>query len=110
MNIVFLLNSKAYSYLTRTGPDMVEKKAKDAQDILFILSFMLRNRITATKEQCRWVVDYDFWKEFTRDYEGQERRLAAIGLERDRTPSNSNRASVDSRRRSSGSRSSGRSR
>jgi hypothetical protein len=103
MNMVFLLNSKAYSYLSRKGEDMVKMKAKDGYDILFILDFMVKNGMMARKEQCRWVVDYDFWKGFSHDFEGQEGSLTAVGLERDRTPSSTNRASVESRRRSSGS-------
>lgn len=109
MNIVFLLNSKAYSYLTRVGPDATEKKRIDGRDIIFILGYMRRENIWATSQQCRWVVDYDFWVDFTRSYDNQEAMLTAIGLQRERTPSNSNRSSrrASSERRS---RSTGRSR
>lgn len=92
MNIVFLLNSKAYSYLTRTGPDAMHKKDVDARDIIFILGHMRRTGTRPGKEQCQWVVDYDFWVDFTRAYDGQEARLMAVGLQRNQTPSPSNRS------------------
>ncbi|ERF68169.1 hypothetical protein EPUS_05250 [Endocarpon pusillum Z07020] len=112
VNIVFLLNSKAYSYLSRSGPDAMQKKDSDARDIIFILGYMESASVRASKEQCRWVIDYNFWMGFTRAYDGQEARLMAIGLQRERTPSHSNRSSLrasserrrsDESRRSSGS-------
>lgn len=47
----------------------------------------------ANKQQCRWVVDYDFWMDFTRAYEGQEAVLEAAGLQCERAPNDSNRSS-----------------
>ena len=93
VNPVFLLNSKAYSYLTRVGPDAMQKKQTDGGDIVFLLGYLRRAKIRATAQQCRWVIDYDFWTEFTRAYDGLEAVLLAIGLQRERTPSNSNRSS-----------------
>lgn len=43
MSMIPLLNSKAYSYLTRTGPDAVQKKDNDGRDIIFILGYMKRS-------------------------------------------------------------------
>lgn len=89
----FLLNSKAYSYITRIGPDMQQKKVNDAQDIIFLVDYMRRHRISPARGQCRWVVDYDFWTAFCSDYQGAEQSFNALGLHRDPTPSSSNRAS-----------------
>lgn len=60
VTIGFLLNSKAYSYMTRVGPDANAKRAMDASDILFILDYMVRKQITADRRENRWAVDYDF--------------------------------------------------
>jgi hypothetical protein len=93
MNPIFLLNSKAYSYLARVGRDAIQKKEIDGGDIVFLLGYMRRANIRATAQQCRWVIDHDFWTQFTRAYEGQEAMLRAVGLQRERTPSSSNRSS-----------------
>ena len=94
----------------------MQKKDKDGRDIIFILDYMQRAGMRASREQCKWVVDYDFWMDFTRAYDGQEARLMAFGLQRERTPSQSNRSSrrasserrrSDESRRSSGRRSNG---
>lgn len=93
MTIGFLLNSKAYSYMTRVGPDMVEKKINDANDIFFIADYMRKRKIPAKRDESRWVVDYDFWTTFCRDYPDAERIFGALGLQRDATPNPSNRES-----------------
>ncbi|KAI9844810.1 MAG: hypothetical protein M1837_005228 [Sclerophora amabilis] len=107
VTITFLLNSKAYSYMTRVGPDMQAKKINDANDILFIAAYMKKTQMRANKNSCRWVVDYDFWTMFCRDFQGAENTLRALGLERDPTPSPSNRqsraSSVSARSRASSS-------
>jgi hypothetical protein len=91
VKIAFLLNSKAYSYLTR---DTATNKAKDGRDIVFILDYMLRKRIRPCREECRWVVDCRFWTDFVGFYPGQEAKLTAIGLQRDPTPANSTTSSA----------------
>lgn len=96
MPIDFLLNSKAYSYITRVGPDMQQKKASDAQDIIFLLDYMRRNGLVPDRQQCRWVVDYDFWTAFCGSYQGAEERFQRLGLQRDPTPSSSNRGTRNS--------------
>ena len=101
MPIDFLLNSKAYAYMTRVGPDANQKKITDANDLVFIMNFMRSRNVRADPRRCRWIVDYDFWIQFTRDFEGTEAKLRSIGLNRDPTPSQSNRSS---RRASSASR------
>jgi hypothetical protein len=101
LRMALLLNSKAYSYSTRAGPDANERKQKDANDVLFILDYVRRHRSHVNPRYCRWVVDYDFWVEFTGIYQDTEAQFVAIGLQRDRTPNGSNR---QSRRSSSGSR------
>jgi hypothetical protein len=103
-NMSFLLNSKAYSYMTRIGPDMMEKKGNDAADILFIIANLNRQRTKVSQQECRWVVDHDFWSTFCPLYEGVEGSFQALGLQKDETPNPSNRASIRSsmeRRRSS---------
>ena len=92
-NINYLLNSKGYSYLTRIGDDRRQKMAADAQDIIFIISYMRRHRIAARQSECRWIVDYDFWTMFCPNYQGTEQSLQALGLRRDATPSSTNRTS-----------------
>ena len=104
MPIEFLLNSKAYSYMTRVGPDADATRLNDANDLFFIIGYMRKCHIKLDRRRCRWVVDYDFWTTFARDFQGAERQLQDLGLKRDATPSNSNRSS---RRASSGSRISG---
>ena len=96
MPVDFLLNSKAYSYITRVGPDMQQKKASDAQDIIFLLDYMRRNNHVLDRQQCRWVVDYDFWTAFCSSYQGAEERFQRLGLQRDRTPNASNRGTRNS--------------
>jgi hypothetical protein len=91
VKIVFLLNSKAYSYLTR---DIARDKAKDGRDIVFILDYMLKKHIRPSREQCRWVVDCRFWTDFVGIYPDQEARLVAIGLQRDPTPAHSTASSA----------------
>jgi hypothetical protein len=103
MPIDFLLNSKAYAYMTRVGPDANAKRTTDANDLVFILNLMRSRNLRVDARRCRWIVDYDFWTQFTRDFEGTEAMLRSIGLNRDPTPSQSNRSS---RRASSGSRAS----
>ncbi|KAF1961308.1 hypothetical protein CC80DRAFT_589703 [Byssothecium circinans] len=100
----FLLDSKAYSYMTRVGPDADAKRLIDANDLFFIIDYMKERQIRPDRRRCRWVLDYDFWTTFTRAFEGAERLLLDLGLQRDATPSDSNRSS---RRASSGSRTSG---
>jgi hypothetical protein len=96
MPVDFLLNSKAYSYITRVGPDMQQKKASDAQDIIFLLDYMRRNNHVQDRQQCRWVVDYDFWTAFCGNYQGAEERFQRLGLQRHRTPNASNRGARNS--------------
>ncbi|KIM94595.1 hypothetical protein OIDMADRAFT_60374 [Oidiodendron maius Zn] len=96
MPVDFLLNSKAYSYITRVGPDMQQKKASDAQDIIFLLDYMRRNGLVPDRQQCRWVIDYDFWTAFCGSYQGAEERFQRLGLRRDPTPSSSNRGTRNS--------------
>lgn len=50
MNLVFLLNSKAYAYSTRVGPDKAQKKDNDARDIIFILAYMQSNDMEASRK------------------------------------------------------------
>jgi hypothetical protein len=90
MPVEYLLNSKAYSYLTRIGPDMQQKKASDAQDIIFLVNYMKKSNARPDRRQCRWVVDYDFWTAFCSSYQGSEERFQALGLQRDATPNSSN--------------------
>ncbi|KAF2801374.1 uncharacterized protein BDZ99DRAFT_469699 [Mytilinidion resinicola] len=52
-NMSFLLNSKAYSYMTRIGPGMMEKKRNDAADILFIIAYLKRQRTKVSQKECR---------------------------------------------------------
>jgi hypothetical protein len=96
MPVDFLLNSKAYSYITRVGPDMQQKKASDAQDIIFLLDYMRRNDHVPDRQHCRWVVDHDFWTAFCGSYRGAEERFQRLGLQRDPTPSASNRGTRNS--------------
>ncbi len=96
MTAGFLLNSKAWAFLTRAGPDMREKKANDANDIIFIVNYMRKNHIYTNRHECRWVVDYDFWTTFCTQYEGAEGAFQAINLQRDATPSSSNREARNS--------------
>ena len=107
--IEYLLNSKAWAYLTRVGNDRQAKMAIDARDILFIIEYMRRHRVAARPSECRWVVDYDFWTLFCRSYDGAEQALQSLGLRRDATPNQSNRQSRNSSmsRSSSGNRSGG---
>ncbi|TGO68777.1 hypothetical protein BOTNAR_0020g00510 [Botryotinia narcissicola] len=93
MPLDFLLNSKAYSFLSRVGPDKQQKMANDAQDILFLLGYMKKSNYKLDKRHCRWVVDYDFWASFCATYSSAERDFHALGLQRDQTPSSSNRGS-----------------
>ncbi len=65
------------------------KKMKDGGDIVFILDYMLRHSMRAGREECRWVVDYRFWTDFTRLYPLQKAKLTAIGLQRDPIPGSS---------------------
>lgn len=96
VKIGYLLNSKAYSYMTRIGNDQRDKKAVDAEDILFLLTAMLEQPIPTSSFNCRWVTDYDFWTTFCSTYQGAEDDLQALGLRRDKTPSASNRESLNS--------------
>jgi hypothetical protein len=91
MPVDYLLNSKAYSYLTRIGPDLQQKKASDAQDIIFLVNYMKKSNARPDRRQCRWVVDYDFWTAFCSSYQGVEADFQKLGLQRDATPSSSNR-------------------
>ncbi|THV51033.1 hypothetical protein BGAL_0126g00230 [Botrytis galanthina] len=93
MPLDFLLNSKAYSFLSRVGPDKQQKMANDAQDIIFLLGYMKKKNYKLDKRHCRWVVDYDFWASFCATYSSAERNFHALGLQRDQTPSSSNRGS-----------------
>lgn len=93
MPLDFLLNSKAYSYLSRVGPDKQQKMSNDAQDILYLIEYMKEKRYVPDKRHCRWVVDHDFWTFFCGDYTTAERDFHALGLQRDQTPSSSNRGS-----------------
>ena len=110
VKICFLLNSKAYCYLSRIGNDRQTKMALDANDILLIADLMQRQRVPARSSDCRWLTEYDFWTTFCSGYMGAERVFHALGLQRDKTPSASNRESRNSSmaslsRRSSGNRS-----
>jgi hypothetical protein len=42
---------------------------------------MIGKGIRASGEQCRWVVDYQFWTEFTESVPGAEEKLTAVGLQ-----------------------------
>ena len=94
--LAFLLNSKAYAYMTRAGPDSLQKRADNAADFFFVVEYMRKHRIGVNRKTCRWVVDYDFWTTFCNDFEGAERALRAPGLQRDPTPSSSNRETRNS--------------
>ena len=96
MSADFLLNSKAYLFMSRTGPDMQQKKANDAQDIIFLVNLMRKNNKIPDRRQCRWVVDYDFWTSFCASYQGAEELFQALGLQKDPTPSSSNRGTRNS--------------
>lgn len=107
MRLTFLLDSKAYSYMTRAGPDAAAKKVSDASDINFIIEYLRRINTRVDPRQCRWATDYDFWQRFTGDYPSAEARLRNAGLVRDATPNESNRSTrraSDASRRSSSSR------
>ncbi|KAI9765864.1 MAG: hypothetical protein M1839_005300 [Geoglossum umbratile] len=95
----FLLNSKAYSCLTRIGP----KKTADLNDFAHMANYIYNNRITPNLN-ARWVIDHDFWQALRDNGHGPtEQYLTALGYEKERTPNQSNRESVVSYRRSSGS-------
>ena len=96
VKVGYLLNSKAYSYLSRIGPDRAAKMAVDADDILFLAAYMRRHRLSARRNESRWVVDYDFWTLFCSAYRGAEQAFQSIGLQRDATPSSSNRQTRNS--------------
>lgn len=87
---------------------MQQKKASDAQDIIFLLKYMKEKQIVPDRRHCKWVVDYDFWTVFCEDYQGAEAGFRALGLQRDSTSSPSNRStrnsSIDLRRSISGGR------
>ncbi|KAI9834807.1 MAG: hypothetical protein M1819_002893 [Sarea resinae] len=93
MPIRSLLNSKAYSYMTRAGSDASVKKSSDAQDILFIVNNMRMNNLVTNRNECPWVVDYDFWTEFCQRYPRAENDFRSLGLQRDATPNSSHRSS-----------------
>lgn len=88
----FLLNSKAYAFMTRTGPDADEDRVKDANDIIFILLYMKQHRISADRRECRWAVDYDFRAELAILYPSGEAMLDSFGLPRDVAPKADNRS------------------
>jgi len=79
----FLLNCKAYSYRNSESAD---QKAEDVDDIEFLLSYLSRDDGRVSRGDCRWVVDYQFWTEFTRDRPRQAPVLASLGLTRDPAP------------------------
>jgi hypothetical protein len=92
MNLPFLLDSKAYSYLTRVGPDKDLKMANDARDIFFIIEHLRRNNSQLNSREFRWIIDYDFWNEFCQAYSQAESLFRSLGLQREATPNSSNRA------------------